>query len=79
MTSAPGTRWLFATAAPDHPRLESQDRSITVLCADLWTGEIIGYADIPWERDEDDLFHLNAQAVDADTIVLSLANLGAKW
>jgi len=79
MTSAPGTRWLFATSTADHTRLESQDRSITVLCADLWTGQIIGYTDIPWERDDDDRLHLNAQTVDADTIVLSLANLGAKW
>jgi hypothetical protein len=77
MASAPGTRWLFATATADH--LKSQGNSITVLCADLWTGEIMGYTDIPWEKDDGDLFHLNAQTVDADTIVLSLANLTAKW
>lgn len=78
MTSAPGTRWLFTTATTDHPRTELQgSRSITVLCVDLWTGQVIGSADILWERD-DYLLHLNAQAVDADTIILSLANLGAK-
>ncbi len=78
MTSAPGTRWLFTTATADHSRSEFQgSKSVTVLCIDLWTGQVIGSADILWERD-DHLLHLNAQAVDADTIVLSLANLGAK-
>jgi hypothetical protein len=76
ITSAPGTRWLFATA--DHPRPESQDfKWITVICIDLWTGQILGHTDIPWERD-DHLLHLNAEAVGADMVVLSLANLGTK-
>lgn len=78
MTSAPGTRWLFATATADHARPDSQDyKSITVSCVDLWTGQTIGCTDIPWERD-DHLLHVNARAVDADTVVLSLANLGKK-